>query len=145
DDNDKAMKDWMRCVESGANYEAGYRIRSKDGDYRWFRARALPIREDGKIIRWYGTCSDIHDSKLLEQSIRESAVKLEQMVDKRTAELRQLSGRLLTMQDEERRRMAREIHDGLGQELVAAKMMVDSILTKKPAESVTMAEVSKLI
>jgi PAS domain S-box-containing protein len=146
EDLPESRSTWERCLEQGGSYEAEYRLRGKDGDYRWFRVRAVPIRDNhGQIIRWYGTCSDIHDSKLLEQSIRESAVKLEQMVDKRTVELRQLSGRLLTMQDEERRRMAREIHDGLGQELVAAKMMVDSILAKKPAESTTMAEVSKLI
>jgi signal transduction histidine kinase len=42
-------------------------------------------------------------------------------------ELRNLSGRLLTMQDEERRRFARELHDGLGQELSAAKMVIDAI------------------
>jgi signal transduction histidine kinase len=42
-------------------------------------------------------------------------------------ELRNLSGRLLTMQDEERRRFARELHDGLGQELTAAKMIVDAL------------------
>ena len=107
------MADWMLCVESGANYEAEYRIRSKDGDYRWFRARAVPIRGDGKILKWYGTCSDIHDSKLLEQSIRDSAAELEKMVDRRTDELRRLSIRLMTMQDQERRRIARDLHDGL--------------------------------
>lgn len=77
DDKNQAMTDWMRCVESGANYEAEYRLRSKDGSYRWFRARAVPIRDDGKIAKWYGTCSDIHDSKLLEQSIRDNAAELE--------------------------------------------------------------------
>jgi signal transduction histidine kinase len=84
----------------------------------------------GVIVKWYGTCSDIHDSKLLEQSIRENAVELERMVDLRTIELRRLSSRLMTMQDEERRRIAREIHDGLGQELAAAKMILDGILSK---------------
>ena len=50
-------------------------------------------------------------------------------------ELRSLSGRLLTMQDEERRRFARELHDGLGQELSAAKMVVDAIhLHEQPGE-----------
>jgi PAS domain S-box-containing protein len=134
DDSDKAMKDWMRCVESGANYEAEYRIRSKDGNYRWFRARALPIHEDAKIIKWYGTCSDIHDSKLLEQSIRDNAAELEKMVDRRTDELRRLSVRLMTMQDQERRRLARDLHDGLGQELVVAKMVLDKMILQKSTD-----------
>jgi signal transduction histidine kinase len=96
---------------------------------------------DGKILRWYGTCSDIHDSKLLEQSIRDSATELERLVGSRTAELRRLSGRLMTMQDEERRRIAREIHDGLGQELAAAKMILDGILAKDKAPPLQQASV----
>jgi PAS domain S-box-containing protein len=132
EDKDPAWGHWMRCVESGADYEAEYRMRSRDGSYRWFRARALPIRdEEGKILKWYGTCSDIHDSKLVEQSIRSSAAELEKMVDMRTEELRRLSIRLMTMQDQERRRIARDLHDGLGQELAVAKMVLDRMLLQK--------------
>jgi PAS domain S-box-containing protein len=134
EDKQKAMADWLLCVESGANYEAEYRIRAKDGSYRWFRARAVPIRSDGQIVKWYGTCSDIHDSKQLEQSIRDSAAELEKMVDLRTDELRRLSIRLMTMQDQERRRVARDLHDGLGQELAVAKMILDKMLLQKPVE-----------
>ena len=134
DDKQKAIADRMRCVESGANYEAEYRLRFRDGAYRWFRARALPIRDDGTIVKWYGTCSDIHDSKLLEQSIRDNAAELEKMVDRRTDELRRLSVRLMTMQDQERRRLARDLHDGLGQELAVAKMVLDRVILQKSAQ-----------
>ena len=64
--------------------------------------------------------------------MRESAVELERMVDERTAALRRLSRRLMTMQDDERRRIARELHDGLGQEMVALKMMLNGISRKAP-------------
>jgi PAS domain S-box-containing protein len=137
DDREPSMAHWLRCVQSGENYESEYRLRSTEGMYRWFRARAVPLRDpEGKILKWYGTCSDIHDSKLLEQSIRDSAVELERMVDIRTIELRRLSSRLMTLQDEERRRVAREIHDGLGQELAAAKMILDGILSKDPSAAI---------
>ena len=137
DDKERSLAHWMRCVQSGEAYESEYRIRGADLQYRWFRARAVPLRDpDGEIVKWYGTCSDIHDSKLLEQSIRDNAIELERMVDIRTAELRRLSSRLMTMQDEERRRIAREIHDGLGQELAAAKMILDGILSKDSSPSV---------
>src|SRR6202521_4248245 len=147
DDKNQAMADWMRCVESGADYEAEYRLRSKDGTYRWFRARAVPIRDDGKIAKWYGTCSDIHDSKLLEQSIRDDATELEKMVDNRTDELRRLSVRLMTLQDQERRRIARDLHDGLGQELAVAKMVLDKMLLQKSAQppEETWAQASSII
>jgi PAS domain S-box-containing protein len=136
EDRERSMSHWVRCAESGDNYESEYRLRGRDGLYRWFRARAVPIRDaEGEIVKWYGTCCDIHDSKLLEQSIRDNASALEKMVDDRTAALRRVSGRLLTMQDDERRRIARELHDGLGQELVAAKMMIGGMLAAKSAQS----------
>ena len=136
DDKERSMSNWLHCVQSGDNYECEYRLRGKDGIYRWFRARAIPIHDlEGQIVKWYGTCCDIHDSKMLEQSIRDNAVALEKVVDERTAALRRLSGRLITMQDDERRRIARELHDGLGQELAAAKMMMDGILRKNSVQS----------
>jgi PAS domain S-box-containing protein len=136
EDRDQAMTHWLRCVESGTNYEAEYRMKSKDKTYRWFRARAVPIRdEEGQIVKWYGTCSDIHDSKLLEQSIRDNAAELEKKVDRRTDELRRLSIRLMTMQDQERRRLARDLHDGLGQELAVAKMVLDKMMLQRSAQT----------
>ena len=148
DDKEHAMAHWLHSVESGVNYEAEYRIRSRNGAYRWFRARAVPIRDlKGEIVKWYGTCSDIHDSKMLEQSIRNSAAELEKMVDERTAELRRLSVRLLSMQDEERRRIARDLHDGLGQELAVAKMVLGKSLgpNSTPAERQVANEASEII
>src|SRR5258708_39815057 len=56
---------------------------------------------------------------------------MEKMVDSRTNELRCLSVRLMTMQDEERRRIARDLHDGLGQELAVAKMVLDKMMLQK--------------
>jgi PAS domain S-box-containing protein len=136
EDKERSLAQWMHCVESGESYESEYRIRGKDGNYRWFRARAVPIRDQhGEIIKWYGICADIHSSKLLEQSMRETAAELERMVDERTAALRRLSVRLMTMQDEERRRIARELHDGLGQELAVARMMLETIVQKNSAQA----------
>ena len=148
DDKEQSLAHWMRCVQSGDAYESEYRMRGAKGQYRWFRARAVPLRDpQGTIVKWYGTCSDIHDSKLLEQSIRDNTIELERMVDLRTTELRRLSSRLMTLQDEERRRIAREIHDGLGQELAAAKMILDGILAKdsSPATRQSGADASELV
>jgi PAS domain S-box-containing protein len=135
DDVERVIAGWAQSIQSGSSYESEYRLRSKDGDYRWFRSRAVPIRNPhGEIARWYGTCSDIHDSKLLEQSIRDNATELEKMVDSRTNELQRLSVRLMTLQDQERRRIARDLHDGLGQELAVAKMVLDKILLQKSSQ-----------
>jgi PAS domain S-box-containing protein len=136
EDKERSQGRWMECVQSGKNYEVEYRLRGGNGDYRWFRARAVPIRDpEGKIIKWYGTCSDIHDSKLVEQSMRDNAIELERMVDERTAALRRLSVRLMTTQDEERRRIARDLHDGLGQELAVVKMVLGKAFQEPAADS----------
>ena len=136
EDVERSKKGWLDSLERGRRYEAEYRVRAKDGGYRWFRARAVPILGlSGKIMKWYGTCSDIHDSKLLEQSIRDNAVELEKIVDKRTDELRRLSVRLMSAQDQERRRIARDLHDGLGQELAVAKMILDKLMMEKSAQT----------
>ena len=148
EDKENSLAQWLQSVDSGKAYECDYRMRQADGQYRWFRARAVPLRDGhGEIVKWYGTCSDIHDSKLLEQSIRENAIELERMVESRTAALRRLSNRMMTMQDEERRRIAREIHDGLGQELAAAKMILDGIMAKDSSPGMRQAslETSQLI
>jgi PAS domain S-box-containing protein len=135
EDVDRSRAGWNQSIQEGVRYEAEYRLLSKDGAYRWFRSRAVPIRDpEGKIVKWYGTCSDIHDSKILEQSIRDNAIELEKKVDTRTDELRRLSVRLMTAQDQERRRIARDLHDGLGQELAVAKMVLDKIALQKTSQ-----------
>ncbi len=134
DDQESSQQRWLHCVQTRENYEVEYRLRGKDGEYRWFRARAVPIQNDaGEVVKWYGACSDIHDSKLLEKSIRDNTAQLEKIVDQRTNDLRRLSVRLMSAQDQERRRIARELHDGLGQELTVAKMVLDKMVMQKPS------------
>ena len=65
DDRERAWARWRESLTSGDPYEIEYRLRHRDGTYRWVLGRALPIRDgDGKITRWFGTCTDIHEQKL---------------------------------------------------------------------------------
>ena len=70
DDLARVGAEWARCLGSGEPYVTEFRVRRGDGEYRWFLVRALPIREeDGRIARWYGTCTDIQEQRaLLEQN-----------------------------------------------------------------------------
>jgi PAS domain S-box-containing protein len=65
DDVERTVEVWNDAVTRGSSYEIEYRFLGKDGNYRWFLGRATPLRdEDGQIIRWFGTCTDIHDQKI---------------------------------------------------------------------------------
>src|SRR6266480_5583902 len=73
---------------TGEPWEDTFPLRSKTGEYRWFLARALPIAdEDGRVVRWFGTNTDITEQRELEQALRASRDELEQKVTRRTAEL----------------------------------------------------------
>jgi len=64
---------WRIAVETGTPYENIERVRSADGQYRWFLSRAQPLRDElGKIVKWYGTDTDIEDQKRAEDALRES-------------------------------------------------------------------------
>ncbi|HYX39576.1 MAG TPA: PAS domain S-box protein [Oligoflexus sp.] len=65
DDQDRAWTSWKHSLATGEPYEIEYRLRHRSGHYRWTLGRALPVRnERGDIIRWMGTCTDIHDQKM---------------------------------------------------------------------------------
>ena len=65
DDQDRSWAVWNEAVDTGQPYEIEYRLRHRDGNYRWVLGRALPMRgADGQITRWFGTCTDIHDHKM---------------------------------------------------------------------------------
>jgi len=63
DDVENCVESWKTSVETGGTYEVEYRFkRASDGAYRWHLGRALPVRDaEGKILKWFGTCTDIDD------------------------------------------------------------------------------------
>jgi PAS domain S-box-containing protein len=64
---------WRTAVATGKPYENIERVRRADGDYRWVLSRAAPLRDhSGKIIKWYGTDTDIEDRKRAEAALLES-------------------------------------------------------------------------
>jgi diguanylate cyclase (GGDEF)-like protein/PAS domain S-box-containing protein len=73
DDRERAWALWRRSLETGEPYEIRYRLKWAGGGYRWVLGRALPERDAaGEIVRWYGTCTDIHAQVLAEQALRDS-------------------------------------------------------------------------
>ncbi len=76
---DDVLGRWRKSVESGTIFELEARLRSKGGEFRWFMMRSIPVRdEQGRIRRWFGTSTDIHESKLLQLELRRANQDLEQ-------------------------------------------------------------------
>src|ERR1700722_1776347 len=126
DDRDRVLNAWQESVKNGTPYEQEERHRGADGTYRWFLARGVPLRDgEGRIVRWYGTNTDIEDRKRAEEDAR------------------RLSAQLFRAQDEERRKIARDLHDDVGQELFAAKLVLaqlsEIISGERPRESLSEA------
>jgi PAS domain S-box-containing protein len=77
DDRVKVQMEWARVVSSGDAYDLSYRIRRFDGVYRWFKARAVPLRDPaGRILKWFGSNTDIEDFVLASTKVN---VQLERM------------------------------------------------------------------
>ena len=77
DDRERAWERWRHSLDSGEPYEVEYRLRDHAGDYHWVLGRALPVRDvSGSIVRWMGTCTEIHELKRVQQQLEESQAAL---------------------------------------------------------------------
>lgn len=82
DDRARTLVAWQRALLLGAPYEIEIRYRRRDGAYRWYVARAEPVRDaQGRITGWFGTSTDIHDIKATEQALLESEARFRNLAD----------------------------------------------------------------
>jgi PAS domain S-box-containing protein len=83
DDSERLRTSTNRAFSNGAADELELRLRKRDGSYRWFLARFIPLRdEQGRITRWYYTGTDIEDRKQAEDRLRHENVALREEIDK---------------------------------------------------------------
>lgn len=73
---------WARSLRSGEEYITEYRAKRYDGVWRWMLGRAVPFYDDdGKIIKWFGTCTDIHDLVEARQAARQTKAQLQRVIE----------------------------------------------------------------
>ncbi|WP_244535591.1 PAS domain S-box protein [Methylorubrum salsuginis] len=88
DDRARTAAVWADALAREISYDIEIRYRRHDGAFRWYLARAEPLRDaGGTVTAWFGTSTDIHDRKLAEDRLRELNEKLENRVAERTDEL----------------------------------------------------------
>jgi PAS domain S-box-containing protein len=113
------------AVRTKSMFELEHRVRRIDGTMGWTYSRAVPLFDaNGAIVEWFGAATDVTARREVEEKYRKLAQTLDAEVRARTRELqeqsdqvRELSWQLLRSQDEERRHIARELHDSAGQTL----------------------------
>ncbi|BAY74886.1 PAS/PAC sensor hybrid histidine kinase [Nostoc linckia NIES-25] len=81
DDRAHSAEAWNTAVANRGIYQTEYRLRGKDGIYRYFSVCGAPVlEEDGSIREWIGTCTNIHDRKLAEQTLRQSEERFRSLI-----------------------------------------------------------------
>jgi signal transduction histidine kinase len=95
--------------------------------------------------RQYEVRDHLRERASAEDALRRAHDALESLVEQRTSDLRRLSVKLLRVQDEERRRIARELHDSLGQDLTAAKISLDMLAQESNLDSRHLRDARTLI
>jgi PAS domain S-box-containing protein len=118
--------DFQRCLEvyeaafdARQEFKMEYRLRRFDGEYRWILDNGTPrYVPDSIFLGYIGSCIDITDRKQSEEALRQKEAALRASQN----ELQALARKLLTAQEEERRALARELHDDLSQRLAAVSI-----------------------
>ena len=138
DDQPMVLRTIREAVRTKKMFELEHRVRRTDGTLGWTYSRAVPLLNvSGEILEWFGAASDFTARKEAEENFRKLAQTLDAEVRARTRELeeqsnqvRELSWRLLTSQDEERRHIARELHDSAGQTLTVLGISLAQLVQK---------------
>lgn len=145
DDREATEAAWAEALAARKRYEVRYRLRSQTdsaGDYCWVIVRARPVLdEDGVLDRWFGTITDVDALARAEEEVRQLNATLEARVEERTQEVREMAVRLVTVEQDERERIAHVLHDDLQQQLVGLSMTLD--LLRRPAGGAPVGEEAK--
>jgi PAS domain S-box-containing protein len=157
-------QEMWETITRGEEWRGEFLNRKKNGDFYWESALISPIRNgEGGITHFVGVKEDITDRKLAEEALREAHDELEHRVDERTAELARanellrqeiedrkraeealresenqlhhLSSQLFSAQENERKSLAKELHDSIGQSLTAIKFGTENVLKQLPKRS----------
>ncbi|KPV54009.1 hypothetical protein SE17_06310 [Kouleothrix aurantiaca] len=124
DEREEVADAWQAALDSGSDWAHEFRIRRHDGEYRWFDTRGVRLKDtNGRTIKWFGSNTDIQEQREYQQTLNRYA-----------SQLQQLSHKLVEAQETERRRIAHELHDQIGQSLTGLKLSLDSTDTLPLAE-----------
>ena len=137
DDVASARDKFDSCQSRQCEYSDEFRLRRHDGEYRWVLNQGSPRFVDGKFAGYSGSVLDITERRRAEEQLREANATLAKQLKDRThaeREIQALSARLINAQEEERARVARELHDDLSQRIAALSLGISNLKRAIPLE-----------
>jgi PAS domain S-box-containing protein len=134
-ETEQQAKEHLAALGAGGSWSGEFEVRCKNGGFLTALVTLSPVVDDrGTTIHIVGVSQDLTGRKQTEDELRKIRTELEKRVQEGTAELnkaneslRDLSARLLKLRDEEARRLARELHDSVGQLLAAISMNIAKV------------------
>jgi PAS domain S-box-containing protein len=138
DDADRARATFHEAVGSRCGYLAEFRVLRYDGEYRRLLSEGVPrFSSEGELFGYAGSMLDITDRRLAEEQAQAANVALAAELEERTRneqEIRSLSARLINAQEEERARLARDLHDDLSQQIAVLSIAVGNLKRQIPGQ-----------
>jgi two-component system sensor histidine kinase UhpB len=126
EDRDRVLEEYVRAYSSRHPFRSEYRLLTRDGRVVWFRDEAMAVRDDdGRPLFFQGVMLDLTTRKQAEEQLQEA-----------TDRLQVLSRRILEVQEQERRRLAYELHDEIGQLWTAIKLNLEAAIQFNDLEAV---------
>ena len=137
EDKDWAAEYCMSCTRRGVPHDFEYRFEARDGRIVWLHDIVTVVEENG-APRWLrGIMVDITRRRKTEEALVELAENLEARVGERTAQLRKLAAQMTMTEERERRMLAQDLHDNLGQLLAVIQIKLSSLPDAEQSPSIT--------
>ena len=138
DDSGRTRATYLEAMRQARGYTDEFRIRRFDGEYRTVSGEVAPrFSAEGKFLGYAGALVDITDRRNAEEQLRAANAKLKTELAERMRkerEIQALSARLIGAREDERKRLARELHDDLNQQIAAVSIAIGNLKRQIPAE-----------
>jgi PAS domain S-box-containing protein len=133
DDYDRCFSTYVTAFDARREFTMEYRLRRFDREYCWVLDNGVPrFAPDGRFIGYIGSAIEITERKRAEQRLQEHEAALRASY----ARIQDLAGQLITAQEAERARIARELHDDINQQLASLSIAFSGLKRRLPADAV---------
>jgi len=148
EDRERVFAAYREALKDRREYAAEFRLRRFDGEYRWIAGKVVPrLSPKGEFLGYAGSFVDVTERREAESQVRSANSVLAHELKERTRaerEIQALTARLINAQEEERTRLARELHDDVSQQIAALSIGVSNLKRKMAAQPDALAQSERI-